>query len=234
MQSYYATRKLRLDLGCGGSRSQGFVGVDCYPAPGVDIVADLTRTFPFSDSSVDQIKAYNIIEHLPDRIHTMNEIWRVCKPGAIVDILVPSTDGRGAFQDPTHISFWNINSFLYYCIEFPPYLSLCHQYGFQGTFQATRLEQVLSPGEIIYVIAQLVVVKQGQGINAALPLTCNDAFIQDLYQQYAQLSATQHQQRPMIPLHPLLPCLEDYWKNPLNLGARETLKKRVSELLSYF
>ncbi len=39
----------------------------------------------------------------------MNEIWRICKPGATLDILVPSTDGRGAFQDPTHVSFWNIN-----------------------------------------------------------------------------------------------------------------------------
>ena len=29
-------------------------------------------------------------------------------------IEVPSTDGRGAFQDPTHVSFWNENSFTYY------------------------------------------------------------------------------------------------------------------------
>lgn len=35
-------------------------------------------------------------------------------PRGSIDILVPSTDGRGAFQDPTHISFWNANSFLYY------------------------------------------------------------------------------------------------------------------------
>ena len=26
----------------------------------------------------------------------------------------PSTDGRGAFQDPTHVSFWNSNSFWYH------------------------------------------------------------------------------------------------------------------------
>lgn len=29
-------------------------------------------------------------------------------------IEVPSTDGRGAWQDPTHVSFWNENSFWYY------------------------------------------------------------------------------------------------------------------------
>ena len=29
-------------------------------------------------------------------------------------IEVPSTDGRGAWQDPTHVSFWNEHSFWYY------------------------------------------------------------------------------------------------------------------------
>jgi hypothetical protein len=31
-----------------------------------------------------------------------------------MEILVPSTDGRGAFQDPTHVSFWNANTFAYF------------------------------------------------------------------------------------------------------------------------
>jgi hypothetical protein len=44
----------------------------------------------------------------------MKEIWRVCTDGALVDILVPSTDGRGAWQDLTHISWWNQNSFGYW------------------------------------------------------------------------------------------------------------------------
>ena len=28
--------------------------------------------------------------------------------------LTPSTDGRGAYQDPTHVAFYNENSFWYY------------------------------------------------------------------------------------------------------------------------
>ena len=39
---------------------------------------------------------------------------RVLAPGGWAFIEVPSTDGRGAFQDPTHVSYWNENSFLYY------------------------------------------------------------------------------------------------------------------------
>ena len=156
---------LRIDLGCGINKPEGFVGVDIYPGLGVDIVADISKEFPFSDSSIDELRAHDIIEHLPDRINTMNEIWRVCKHGAKVDIRVPSTDGRGAFQDPTHISFWNINSFLYYCNEYPAYLELCRRYGFKGEFSAIHLEHEESPGGVIHVIAQLRVVKPDSNLN---------------------------------------------------------------------
>lgn len=150
---------LRVDIGCGTNKPNNFVGVDIYPGIGVDIVADINRDFPFPNSSVDELRAHDIIEHLSDRIHTMNEIWRVCKPGAKVSIRVPSTDGRGAFQDPTHVSFWNINSFLYYCSEFPSYIELCRRYGFSGEFQALKLEHEESPDGVIHVLAELSVVK---------------------------------------------------------------------------
>lgn len=150
---------LRVDIGCGTNKPENFLGVDIYPAPGVDIVADISKNFPFNDSSVDELRAYDVIEHLPDRINTMNEIWRVCKAGALVDISVPSTDGRGAFQDPTHISFWNINSFFYYCVEFPMYLELCQRYGFKGAFQILKLEHEKSANEVIHVKAHLKVIK---------------------------------------------------------------------------
>ena len=44
----------------------------------------------------------------------MKEAHRLLAHGGLFLISVPSIDGRGAFQDPTHISFWNQNSFLYY------------------------------------------------------------------------------------------------------------------------
>lgn len=156
---------LRVDLGCGPRKAQGYMGVDICPAPGVDLVANLTRAFPFSDSTVDELRAHDVIEHLPDRLHTMNEIWRVCKPDALVDLLVPSSDGRGAFQDPTHVSFWNINSFQYYAVEYPGYLELCRQYGFKGAFSIVALKEYQSPGEVIHVHAVLKVIKASEGFS---------------------------------------------------------------------
>jgi SAM-dependent methyltransferase len=66
------------------------------------------------DNSVGVIRAFDAVEHLKHPIHTMNEAYRVLAPGGFLFISVPSTDGRGAFQDPTHVSFWNENSFWYY------------------------------------------------------------------------------------------------------------------------
>jgi SAM-dependent methyltransferase len=163
------TEPMFVDLGCGIHKPEGFIGVDVAQRPGVDVVADLNQRFPFPDSSIDLLRAFDVIEHLRDRIHTMNEIWRVCKPNAQVEIRVPSTDGRGAFQDPTHISFWNINSFKYYCVEFPAYLELCQSYGFRGTFSIINLEhEAETKDDVIQVRATLKVIKTDNLLVASL------------------------------------------------------------------
>ncbi|MGA7932953.1 MAG: glycosyltransferase [Kovacikia sp.] len=163
-----------IDLGCGPHKRAGFIGVDLTNGPGVDVVADLNQRFPFPDSSVDIVRAYDAIEHLHDRIYTMNEIWRICKPNALVDIRVPSTDGRGAFQDPTHVSFWNINSFKYYCVEFPAYLELCQSYGFKGAFSVVKLEHEAEIiDEVIQVKATLKAIKSSPSLIDSLAKSLN-------------------------------------------------------------
>jgi len=106
--------QVKVNIGCGRNISPDHINVDIEAYPGVDIVANLDERWPFEDSSVDEFHADNIIEHLVSPIHTMNEVWRCLKMGGRLDFEVPSTNGMGAFQDPTHKSFWNPNSFLYY------------------------------------------------------------------------------------------------------------------------
>jgi tetratricopeptide (TPR) repeat protein len=150
---------LRVDLGCGGRKAVGCLGVDIVPGPGVDVVADLTRRFPFEDGSVAYLRAYDAIEHWPDKLHTMNEIWRVCEPGARVELRVPSTDGRGAFQDPTHVSYWNPNSFYYYSVDHAPYLNLCRTYGFKGAFKIEEIREIKEPENVVHLEIKLRAVK---------------------------------------------------------------------------
>ena len=102
----------KVDLCCGNAKPEGYIGVD--RAPGADIQADLNFRWPFDDNSVGLFRAQDAIEHLKNPIHTMKEAWRCLAPNGWFLIDVPSTDGRGAFQDPTHRSFYNSNSMWYY------------------------------------------------------------------------------------------------------------------------
>ena len=102
---------LKVDLGGGINKKPGYLSIDKFDA---DICCDLEKGIPLEDNSVGVINASHIIEHLKDPIFTMKEIHRVLCHGGWAFIEVPSTDGRGAWQDPTHVSFWNENSFLYY------------------------------------------------------------------------------------------------------------------------
>lgn len=100
-----------LDLGGGINGRPGYTTIDFE---GADIIHDLNEGIPLPDNSVGVINASHVLEHLKDPIKSMREIHRVLAHGGWAFIEVPSTDGRGAFQDPTHISYWNENSFLYY------------------------------------------------------------------------------------------------------------------------
>jgi glycosyltransferase involved in cell wall biosynthesis len=102
---------LKIDLGGGLYPYPGYTTID---QEGADIVYDLNNGIPLPDNSVGVINASHVIEHLKDPVKTMSEIHRVLCDGGWAFIDVPSTDGRGAFQDPTHVSFWNENSFWYY------------------------------------------------------------------------------------------------------------------------
>ncbi len=111
---------MKLNLGAADRHIPGYMSVDrCWPVPPVKDVefwlADLRAQWPWADSSVDEIVAFDVIEHLPDRIHTMNEMHRVMKNGATAQIEVPNASkGAGFFQDPTHVSPWCMNSFQYF------------------------------------------------------------------------------------------------------------------------
>ena len=103
---------LKIDIGGGLNPWPGYRTIDLRE--GADIRADLNQGIPLPDNSVGVLNASHILEHLHDKHRIMSEIHRVLAHGGWAFIEVPSTDGRGAFQDPTHVSYWNENSFLYY------------------------------------------------------------------------------------------------------------------------
>lgn len=106
----------KLDLGCGKNKAEGYIGIDKYLYPCVDIVRDIDRHgLPFDSDSVDEVRAFHFLEHCHDLIFVMNEIWRVLRPGGRAVIRVPCIEvGTGAFRDPTHVRYFNSDSFAYF------------------------------------------------------------------------------------------------------------------------
>ena len=100
----------KLDLGCGSSKKNGFIGVDLLPLKGVDIVHSLTDfPYPFENDSIDEIWMDNVLEHLPTPVRVVEELHRICKSGAKITISVPYFRSMYAFIDPTHVNFFSIS-----------------------------------------------------------------------------------------------------------------------------
>jgi predicted SAM-dependent methyltransferase len=107
---------IRLNLGCGSSPLPGFINLDNREIPGVDIVRDVLRGLPFSDSSVGFIQSDNFLEHLPQTevIWVMNEMWRVLINGGEMVHSFPEAGTVNYWQDPTHLSHWHRETLTYF------------------------------------------------------------------------------------------------------------------------
>jgi len=107
--------EVKINLGCGKDIRKGWINVDKLELPGVDIVHDLNKfPYPFPDNFADYILMNHILEHLDDVIAVMEEIYRILKPKAIVEIAVPYYKWKGAFKDPTHKHFFTPDSMDYF------------------------------------------------------------------------------------------------------------------------
>jgi len=110
---------IKLDIGCGLNKKDGYIGIDKSPDVGADFLVDIEcEPLPFSDSSVDEIYCAHLVEHIHNLIPFMNECYRVLKPGGRMEILAPYYTAIQATQDPTHVRFISENSFNYFTDEY--------------------------------------------------------------------------------------------------------------------
>ena len=97
---------LKLNLGCGGHRMDGYVNVDKYGNP--DILHDLeTFPWPWEGNSVQEVQLNHVLEHLGESAAVyfgiIKELYRICKAGARIHIGVPHPRHDDFLNDPTHV-----------------------------------------------------------------------------------------------------------------------------------
>jgi hypothetical protein len=95
---------IKLDLGCGKNKKEGFLGVDRRKFPGVDVVTDLMGKWPWKNDTVAEIHMSHVMEHFKgtERVHIVNEMYRVMQKGAKALVIVPSWSSNRAYGDFTH------------------------------------------------------------------------------------------------------------------------------------
>ena len=111
-----------LDLGCGRAKTPGAIGVDVNRNSDADVLHDLEQfPYPFPDNSFDRVVCNGVIEHVADVVRVMEELHRLCRPGALIMITTPYFTSVDAFTDPTHKHYFSSRSFDYFTGEFPEY-----------------------------------------------------------------------------------------------------------------
>jgi SAM-dependent methyltransferase len=107
-----------IEIGGGTLVPPGWTNLDCRNGDGPWLREAQIVPWPTGDNTVDAMRASHVMEHIPagqPRIDVMNEAHRVLKPGAVFEIRVPNAaQAWHAFADPTHLSFWIIESFHYF------------------------------------------------------------------------------------------------------------------------
>ena len=150
------TDGLRLNIGWCGDPIRGFTNVSLGGLDSDDAV-DLSGAWPWEDGSASEVRAWNVVEHLHDKIRTMNELWRILRDGGTAELVLPTTDGNSAFQDPTQVSYWNRRSFLYYEEGSPYRERFAARYGIQARFRVvTERVEPTGDGPVLFITLRAV------------------------------------------------------------------------------
>lgn len=132
------TSLLKLNIGSGHHRAEGWTNLDRSLEAKPDILFDLAdlpgKKIPLLSNSVDLFLCSHILEHIPNILPVMEELWRIAKPGASMCVRVPYGGCDIAYEDPTHCRYFFENSMGYF--SQPAYAR--DDYGYRGDWKETN------------------------------------------------------------------------------------------------
>jgi SAM-dependent methyltransferase len=109
------SEKKILDVGCGQNKTPGAIGIDSNPKTHADVIHDLgVVPYPFADNEFDEIVSYHVIEHVPDVMAFVTELYRITRPGGKMKFVTPHYTNPDWASDPTHRNHLNSYSFQYF------------------------------------------------------------------------------------------------------------------------
>jgi len=103
---------MKLNLGCGHLKKEGYINLDCEDTWNPEILWNLESKLPIGTNTIDEVYASHLLEHVSNIGQLMFEIHRICKSGSSVVIIVPI--GKAWQSWPEHKSPFNEDSYKYF------------------------------------------------------------------------------------------------------------------------
>lgn len=99
---------MKLNIGCGVNKLNGFVNIDKYAVCEPDLLMDAeVLPWPIGDNEVDEVIFNHSLEHMGGDpnvfLGIIKDLYRVCKPNALIHINVPHPRHDYFISDPTHV-----------------------------------------------------------------------------------------------------------------------------------
>lgn len=133
---------MKLNLGAGNDILKGYINHDLvFHSDKIDIVFDLeekhwevcvlfekniNKDFLIELDSLDEIRAFDVIEHISNPVNFMDNCWKLLKPDGILYLKACGWQNPNFWVDITHKKGYDIKSFDY----FDPSTELGQDYGY--------------------------------------------------------------------------------------------------------
>jgi len=155
---------MKLNLGCGEKKLEGYINVDMCGTP--DVQVDLSVfPWPFEDNSADEISSAHFLEHVQDYERTILEMHRILKPNGVLHFKVPHFRSSCA---PWHLHKWTFSTVTcsLLCSQIP------YQWGGQKLFELEkiRINYVFIQKAIAAVLSVLANISPGRWDWCGLPI----------------------------------------------------------------
>ena len=159
---------MKIHIGCGAYKKEGYVNVDWQSLVTPDVLHNLNVfPYPFEDNVADLIEIYHVLEHLDRPFEVMREMHRILKPGGVLHVKVPHFS-RG-FSHPEHAHGFDITFPLYFQKTFTPSGYL----GFEYILVSRRLQWLAFFHLMPYMGYGRMLIGLLRGVNAVVSAFAN-------------------------------------------------------------